>query len=78
VFLIGAGVALGSIAMRATEGDWRTQTLVAGLGLSLLLGGLALNGWMLRLCVALAWIFPVTLLFCAVVLLIDPELPRVR
>ncbi|WP_433465003.1 hypothetical protein [Spirillospora sp. CA-128828] len=75
---VGCGRASGQAELAhprggAAEGDWRSDVLWAGLGISILLGGLALNGWMMRLCVALAWILPATLLFGAVVLVVDPE-----
>ncbi|WP_143219860.1 hypothetical protein [Actinomadura sp. CNU-125] len=76
--VIGFGLFAGAIAAAArvatdgAGGDWRSGVIVAGLAGSLLLGGLALNGWLARVVGALLWIFPATLVFTGLVLVLDP------
>ncbi|MFD0856230.1 hypothetical protein ACFQ07_28585 [Actinomadura adrarensis] len=73
VFFFGAVAAAVSVGTGSIDGGWRTNVFVAGIGISVLLGGLALNGWVERVCIALAWVFPATLLYGAVLLLVDPS-----
>ncbi|GGV14099.1 hypothetical protein GCM10010182_38280 [Actinomadura cremea] len=76
--LLGFGLFAGAIAAAArvaadgAGGDWRSGVIVGGLAASLVLGGLAMNGWLARLVGRLLWIFPATLLFTGIVLLADP------
>ncbi|MEV5824417.1 hypothetical protein AB0L25_02450 [Spirillospora sp. NPDC052242] len=54
-------------------GDRRTVVAAAGFAVSLLLGGLALNGWRVRLCVRAAWLVPATLMFTGLAMLLDTD-----
>ncbi|MWA05756.1 hypothetical protein F8568_036450 [Actinomadura sp. LD22] len=71
--LIACGLlCLVRVTTGQVEGDWRSDVLWSGLGLPLALAGLALNGWALAFCAALAWTFPATILFGGLVVLVDP------
>ncbi|MEV5824416.1 hypothetical protein AB0L25_02445 [Spirillospora sp. NPDC052242] len=68
----GAIAAVARVAADGAGGDWRSGVFVSGLAASLVLGGLAMNGWLTRLVNRLLWIFPATLLFMGIVLVLDP------
>lgn len=68
----GAVAAVARVAADGAGGDWRSGVFVSGLAASLVLGGLAMNGWLTRLVNRLLWIFPATLLFMGIVLVLDP------
>lgn len=71
--LLGCGVlVLGRVATGNAGGDWRSVVLWTGMGIPLLLGGLLLNGWFVKLCGTLAWTLPATILFAGLVLMVDP------
>jgi hypothetical protein len=72
ILLVCATLMIGRVVLGKTEGDWRSIVLWLGLGMPLLLFGLALNGWAVRLCAAMAWTLPATALFGGLVIIVDP------
>ena len=72
LLVAGAALAIGNAVVGRTEGGWRAAVLWIGLGVPLLLGGLALNGWALRLFVVMAWMLPATFVLAGLILLLDP------
>lgn len=72
LLVAGAALAIGNAVLGRFDGGWRAAVLWIGLGVPLLLGGLALNGWALRLFVVMAWMLPATFVLAGLILLLDP------
>ncbi|MBC6456819.1 hypothetical protein [Actinomadura sp. HBU206391] len=70
--MVFGAVIIGRAVFGEVYGDWRPTVLWLGLGVPLLLFGLAFNGWAVRLCAAMAWTLPATILFGALIVMVDP------
>ncbi|GAA2109547.1 hypothetical protein [Actinomadura alba] len=64
---------LGRAVFGDLDGDWRSIVLWIGFGVPILLFGIAFNGWAIRLCAAMAWILPATVLLGGLMVMVDPS-----
>lgn len=55
------------------DGDLRRLLAAVGYGTALLMGGLALNGWQVRLSLKLMWLFPATVAVVGMAMIADPD-----
>ncbi|GGV14105.1 hypothetical protein GCM10010182_38290 [Actinomadura cremea] len=55
------------------DGDPRRLLAAVGYGTALLMGGLALNGWQVRLSLKLMWLFPATVAVVGMAMIADPD-----
>ncbi|QFG21546.1 hypothetical protein [Actinomadura sp. WMMB 499] len=73
LLLLGAAYFAVQLVNAAVDGDWRRLVAAVGYGTALFLGGLGLNGRQVRLSLRLAWLFPATLAFLGLTMIMDPD-----